>query len=208
MHRSVGFPKSNAHLNCSSCKHKRCKGCGIKCAPVPLTKVQLKHILQSFDKNGDCRLSKQELKNALDYIGSHFPNWRASRALNRTDGNKDGYISEDEMDDLVDYVWQCGEMVFFFSKEKHIPTSLKADRDAIVSLFKRCDVNKDGRLSKDEVKAGFRLLQSRFPNYRAQRAFKVADENGDGYISESELDELVKYVLECYEGNIQLRLIN
>ncbi|XWS25628.1 hypothetical protein CRYUN_Cryun27aG0084200 [Craigia yunnanensis] len=83
------------------------KLCRIKCAPVP-TKVQLKHTLQKFDGNGDGRLSKQELKNAFYYIGSHFPNWRANRALNRADDNEDGYISEGEMDDLVEYVWQCG----------------------------------------------------------------------------------------------------
>lgn len=105
MHRSVDFP--NARMNCCNCKNKGCKGCR-KCAPVPLTKVQLKKILQTFDTNGDCRLSKQELRNAFYYIGSHFPNWRASQALNRADCNDDGYISEGEMDGLVHYVWQCG----------------------------------------------------------------------------------------------------
>ncbi|PPR85514.1 hypothetical protein GOBAR_AA35179 [Gossypium barbadense] len=61
--------------------------------------------------NGDGRLSKQELKSALYYMGSHFPSWRAAQALNRADGNDDGYISEGEMDDLVEYVWQCGYTV-------------------------------------------------------------------------------------------------
>lgn len=99
-------------------------------------------------------------------------------------------------------------MVFFFSsKDKNLPESLLAERDEILSLFKRCDVNNDGRLSRDEVKASFKSLQSRFPAYRTQRAFKVADENGDGYISAGELEELVKYALECYEGNVKLRLI-
>ncbi|XWS21180.1 hypothetical protein CRYUN_Cryun30bG0033300 [Craigia yunnanensis] len=108
MHCSVDFPKINAHLNYCNCKNRRCKGCRIKCAPVPLTKVQLKHILKSFDRNGDGRLSKQELKNAFNYIGSHFPNWRASQALKRADDDEDGHISEGEMDNLVEYVWQCG----------------------------------------------------------------------------------------------------
>ncbi|XVE70058.1 hypothetical protein DITRI_Ditri10aG0041100 [Diplodiscus trichospermus] len=91
-------------------------------------------------------------------------------------------------------------MVFFFSKDKKLPRSLKDDYDEIMSLFKRCDANNDRRLSWDEVKAGFRELQSRWPAYRAQRAFQMADRNGDGYINEKELDELVKYALECYKG--------
>ncbi|XVE70059.1 hypothetical protein DITRI_Ditri10aG0041200 [Diplodiscus trichospermus] len=104
-------------------------------------------------------------------------------------------------------------MDFFYriqrdGNEKKLPLEyVEAEYDEIVSLFKRCDVNKDGRLSKDEVKAGFRRLHSRWPAYRTQRAFKVADKNRDGYISEAELDELVKYVLECYEGTVKLRLI-
>ncbi|XVE94876.1 hypothetical protein REPUB_Repub02eG0047700 [Reevesia pubescens] len=97
---------------------------------------------------------------------------------------------------------------FYINNEKKLSETLKADYDEIMKLFKRCDVNNDGRLSWDEVKAGFRRLQSRYPAYRTQRAFKVADENRDGYISMAELDELVRYVLECYEGNIKLRLIN
>ncbi|KAK8624308.1 hypothetical protein V6N13_065655 [Hibiscus sabdariffa] len=109
MLRSADFPKLNSRMNCSHCsKSSKCKGCTSKCFPVPLTKAQVKHILERFDSNGDHRLSKQELKNALHYLGSHFPNWRAAQALNRADGNHDGYISEDEMDGLVEYVWQCG----------------------------------------------------------------------------------------------------
>ncbi|KAE8716333.1 Detected protein of unknown function [Hibiscus syriacus] len=68
----------------------------------------MKHILERFESNGDHRLSKQEFKNALYYLGSHSPNWRAAQALNRVDENQNGYISEGEMDGLVEYVWQCG----------------------------------------------------------------------------------------------------
>ncbi|XVF64040.1 hypothetical protein PTKIN_Ptkin09bG0135300 [Pterospermum kingtungense] len=103
MNRAVDFHRINGRMNACNCKHKRCK-----CMPVPLTKVQLKQILQMFDTDGDCRLSKKELKKAFCYIGSHYPDWRANRALHRADYNNDGYISEGEMDDLVEYVWQCG----------------------------------------------------------------------------------------------------
>ncbi|XVF36263.1 hypothetical protein REPUB_Repub19eG0043000 [Reevesia pubescens] len=105
-------------------------------------------------------------------------------------------------------------MVFFFSKktvtiEKKLPEYLKADYDELMSLFKRCDVNHDGKLSWEEVKAGFRRLKSRCPAYRTLRAFKMADQNGDGYIdtSNAEIDKLVTYALECYKGEVRLRLI-
>ncbi|KAE8709863.1 putative Calcium-binding EF-hand family protein [Hibiscus syriacus] len=105
-------------------------------------------------------------------------------------------------------------MVFFFNKRaetkpKDIP---KDDYDKLVKLFKRCDVDHNGKLSWEEVKAGFRKLRSRFPLYRTHRAFQMADENHDGFIDvndELELDKLVTYTLECYPGdtNIKLRLI-
>ncbi|XVE55913.1 hypothetical protein DITRI_Ditri03aG0195200 [Diplodiscus trichospermus] len=106
-------------------------------------------------------------------------------------------------------------MVHYFRKilasneKKDIPdpSSLKADYDEVMKLFKRCDVNNDGKLSWEEVKAGFRRLQSRFPAFRTQQAFQMADQNGDGYIDEAELEKLVSYVLGCYQGNVKLRLI-
>ncbi|XP_039071508.1 probable calcium-binding protein CML15 [Hibiscus syriacus] len=109
MHRSADFPRLNARMNCSNCgKKSKCKGCVSKCFPVPLTKEQVKRILESFDSNGDGRLSKQELKDAFYYIGSQFPRWRVAQALHRADGDHDGYISQGEMYGLVEYVWQCG----------------------------------------------------------------------------------------------------
>ncbi|XVE55910.1 hypothetical protein DITRI_Ditri03aG0194900 [Diplodiscus trichospermus] len=104
-------------------------------------------------------------------------------------------------------------MALFFGKkrvsnDKKVPAeSLKADHDEIMSLFKRCDVNNDRKLSREEVKAGFRRLQSRFPAFRTQRAFQIADQNRDGYIDEAELEKLVSYALSCYQGNVRTRLL-
>ncbi|XVF39950.1 hypothetical protein PTKIN_Ptkin01aG0073900 [Pterospermum kingtungense] len=95
-------------------------------------------------------------------------------------------------------------MVFFFRKtakvDKKLPDTLKDDYAEIMSIFKRCDANNDGRLSWEEVKAGFQQLQSRWPAYRTQRAFHMADKNGDGFISEAELDQLVKYAVEWHSA--------
>ncbi|OMO78955.1 hypothetical protein CCACVL1_13992 [Corchorus capsularis] len=95
-------------MNYCDCKKSRTNSFTVRCAPVPLTKVQVKGILQRFHTNGDRGLSRQEVQNAFNYLGSHFPNWRACRAFHHADANGDGYISEGEMDDLVEYVWQCG----------------------------------------------------------------------------------------------------
>ncbi|KAK8579984.1 hypothetical protein V6N13_143127 [Hibiscus sabdariffa] len=98
-------------------------------------------------------------------------------------------------------------MVFFFTRPKDIP---KEGYDELVKLFRNCDVDNKGKLSWEEVKAGFRKLQSRSPLYRTYRAFQMADQNHDGFINvHDELDKLVTYALDCYPGNsnIKLRLI-
>ncbi|XP_021285104.1 probable calcium-binding protein CML15 [Herrania umbratica] len=68
--------------------------------------------------------------------------------------------------------------------------------DQVRGIFNRFDANKDGRLSKQELKDAFASLGSRMPGVRAWLALQHADANGDGYISEAEFDKLVKYTLK------------
>ncbi|KAA3453610.1 putative calcium-binding protein CML33 [Gossypium australe] len=104
-------------------------------------------------------------------------------------------------------------MVHFFckiaeTKTKDIP---KEDYDELMKLFKRCDVNNDGKLSWEEVKAGFRRLQSRFPLYRTHRAFQMADENHDGFINvNDELDKLdqIEEISQLWRMGIPTALSN
>ncbi|KAL5777800.1 hypothetical protein ACOSP7_010726 [Xanthoceras sorbifolium] len=79
-----------------------------KCVQIPLTEEQWKVWLRGFDTNGDGRLSKEELKNALESLGSSFPTWRSWRALYHADENGDGYISDNELDGLVKYLIKRG----------------------------------------------------------------------------------------------------
>ncbi|KAK0576110.1 hypothetical protein LWI29_012098 [Acer saccharum] len=76
--------------------------------PVPCTKEQLKMTFWRYDTNRDRKLSRKELKEAFDYLGAYIPGWRAFRALNHADGNGDGYITEEEVDELINYAVKLG----------------------------------------------------------------------------------------------------
>ncbi|XVF13933.1 hypothetical protein REPUB_Repub09cG0012500 [Reevesia pubescens] len=82
-----------------------------KHAPVPLSKDQLKDVFRSFDCDKDGRLSKEELKKAFNELGSRVPVFRTLAALHQADENGDGFISEDELEALVQYAVGLGYTV-------------------------------------------------------------------------------------------------
>ncbi|KAM7514211.1 hypothetical protein LguiA_003794 [Lonicera macranthoides] len=73
-----------------------------------LTEEQLKMIFREADTNKDGRLDKKELKGAFERLGAIVSGWRAGRALYHADQDKDGFISEQELDDLVKYAVNWG----------------------------------------------------------------------------------------------------
>ncbi|KAJ9186728.1 hypothetical protein P3X46_002271 [Hevea brasiliensis] len=60
-------------------------------------------------------------------------------------------------------------------------------------LFSRFDVNKDNRLSKEEISEALSQLGAFLPDYRAGRALTHCDANKDGFIDLDEFDDFVSY---------------
>ena len=63
-----------------------------------------------------------------------------------------------------------------------------------VLILKKYDSNGDGRLSKEELKSAFRGLGFYFSGWRAGRALRHADANGDHFISDDEMEELARQI--------------
>ena len=75
---------------------------------LPPSDNQLRNIFKKYDANNDNQLSKEELKKAFAYLGSIIPGIRANRVLHHADANKDGFINEGEMEELVKYTVRVG----------------------------------------------------------------------------------------------------
>ena len=76
-------------------------------------------------------------------------------------------------------------------RAKVIP--MRYTEEQLKNLFKSSDANRDGRLSRQELKNAFASLGSFAPGWRAFRALRRADKNRDGYVDDDELDYVVKY---------------
>ncbi|WCJ35409.1 hypothetical protein M5689_016666 [Euphorbia peplus] len=70
-------------------------------------------------------------------------------------------------------------------------------KQELLDKLKKCDTDQNGMYSKDEIKLFFHNLGSRYPPYRVNRAFKLADIDGSGTITHQELDLLVDYIIRC-----------
>ncbi|GKC22759.1 putative calcium-binding protein CML10 [Tanacetum coccineum] len=58
------------------------------------------------------------------------------------------------------------------------------------------DVNKDGKLSWDELKKAFSGLGVTWVRWTTDRALLKADDDEDGCISEKEMDKLIEFVIK------------
>jgi Ca2+-binding EF-hand superfamily protein len=71
-------------------------------------KRKLEKHLDKADTNENGGYTKEELKKALQDLGAYVPGWRAKHSLGKADVNKDGQISGEEIDTLVDhYLLTC-----------------------------------------------------------------------------------------------------
>ncbi|CAL5332387.1 unnamed protein product [Camellia sinensis] len=65
------------------------------------------------------------------------------------------------------------------------------NEEQLKGIFKKHDKNGDGRLSRKELKKAFEELGAWIPDWRALRGLCNADANGNGFISEEEMNSLI-----------------
>ncbi|CAL9092035.1 unnamed protein product [Musa acuminata var. zebrina] len=75
------------------------------------------------------------------------------------------------------------------------PRSLEGDMtvDEFKEWLKRFDTDRDGRISREELKRAIRSIRGRFSGWKSKRGIKYSDADGNGFIDEGEFDNLVDF---------------
>ncbi|OAY66700.1 calmodulin-1-like [Ananas comosus] len=66
-----------------------------------LTIEEFKEWLKKFDTDKDGRISRDELRKAIRSRGGRFTTWKSIRGIRQADTNRNGYIDDAEIENLV-----------------------------------------------------------------------------------------------------------
>jgi Ca2+-binding EF-hand superfamily protein len=130
--------------------------------------------IKDHDKNGDGKLSKDELPPDLQ---EHFA---------QIDTNKDGFVTAQELQTYAERMNKQRpyliEVAYWVIDVNDPEMESTAELQKTYDLLRKMDTNKDGKLDEKEVAAYRQERQKE----RADRIFKYMDKNGDGKISKDE----------------------
>ncbi|RXH91719.1 hypothetical protein DVH24_020742 [Malus domestica] len=71
--------------------------------------------------------------------------------------------------------------------------------------LKKFDVdNRDGRISKKELREAIRATGARFARFKSRLGVRSADANGNGFVDEDELDNLVEFA----QKHLGVKIVN
>lgn len=134
---------------------------------------KLRDVFKLLDKNGDGRLTYEELKSGYMKVFGKTGDISLNNLMIEVDGDKDGYISYEE-----------------FLRVAISQTKLFEEKNLRIA-FERFDINKDGVLSKDEIKEILGTSDNEYINYLLQ----CIDKNQDGFISYVEFYSFMNNVI-------------
>ncbi|KAL6191377.1 hypothetical protein ACLB2K_037768 [Fragaria x ananassa] len=144
---------------------------------VEMQPTELKRVFQMFDRNGDGRISKEELSHSLENLGIFIPDQELFNMINKIDVDGDGCVDIDEF----------GELYQFIMDERD-------DEDDMKEAFGVFDQNGDGFITVDELRtvlSSLGLKQGRSMEDCTRMITKV-DVDGDGMVNYNEFRQLMK----------------
>ncbi|XP_016732500.1 calmodulin-like protein 7 [Gossypium hirsutum] len=146
--------------------------------------VEFKKVFQMFDKNGDGRISKEELNDSLKKLGIFIPDDKLTQMIKKIDVNGDNYVDIEEFRELYQSVMN----------DKDDDTNSFYEEEDILEAFKVFDQNGDGYISVDELMSilvSLGLKEGKTIEDCKKMIMKV-DVDGDGRVNFLEFKQMMK----------------
>ncbi|KAK8475704.1 hypothetical protein V6N13_053669 [Hibiscus sabdariffa] len=139
--------------------------------------VDFKKVFQTFDKNGDGRISKEELSDSLEKLGIFIPDAELTQMIEKIDVNGDNCVDIEEFGELY----------------QSLMSDVNEEED-MAEAFKVFDQNGDGYISVDELMSilvSLGLKQGKTIEDCEKMIMKV-DVDGDGRVNFLEFKKMME----------------
>ncbi|CAO2841194.1 unnamed protein product [Amaranthus hypochondriacus] len=153
----------------------------------------LKQVFDTFDKNGDGFITREELKESLNDMGIIVPLKDVEEMVQNLDSNKDGLVDVDEFRELYEFLKgrtledkKCGD-------DKDVG-NFDDDEDDLREAFSVFDDNKDGLITVKELGLVLTSLGLKEGNREedCKEMIKKVDVDGDGMVNFDEFKMMMK----------------
>ncbi|GKC59852.1 calmodulin-like protein 3 [Tanacetum coccineum] len=139
--------------------------------------AELRRVFQMFDRNGDGKITKQELAKSLENLGIYIPDDDLAQMIEKIDVNKDGFVDMEEFGELYQTI--LGE---------------RDEEEDMREAFNVFDQNRDGFITVEELRSvlsSLGLRQGRSIE-ECRLMIKKVDEDGDGMVNYKEFKQMMK----------------
>ncbi|KAM4087732.1 hypothetical protein ACB094_07G017800 [Castanea mollissima] len=140
------------------------------------TTNEVEKIFNKFDKNGDGKISHDDLNDVLHALGSQMTSAEVSCIMSEIDKDGDGFISLDEFTN-------------FYMDGSTTPESSTQELRGAFDLY---DLDKNGLISANELQEVLSRLGEKYTLVECSKMISSFDTDGDGHVNFEEFKNMMK----------------
>ncbi|XP_021296616.1 probable calcium-binding protein CML23 [Herrania umbratica] len=140
---------------------------------------EMKEVFKKFDKNGDGKISRDELKTILSALGSPPSSDEVDRIMSMMDKDGNGYVDLDEF------------IAFHGTNINSNGDDSQCGNKELKDAFDMYDLDKNGLISANELHAVLKRLGEKCSLSDCRRMISQVDKDGDGNVNFEEFKKMM-----------------